>query len=217
MGTIYIDDSAFWDNLITTGSYFKEFICGFCTTRNASTEGYLIKTGNNKHHNVTNIKKNQCGVFICNSCKKPNYFDIELLQFPTPDSFKQIKHLPEDIEIMYREAINCYKYNAPNACLMVCRKILLHIVDDFNSKLPEAQQKKVEKLNFLSCIDFIIEQNIVSINIARTVDHIRVEGNEANHRINIKDLNTSKKVLSLVEHILYDNYEVSVEIDGNEV
>src|SRR5262245_60892233 len=94
--------------------------CGYCGKDVASKEGYWWNLSDN----------NQPGgnpkIYVCGGCNAPSYFR-EDLQVPAPVLGNEVGALPTDIAAIYREARQCTQLGAYTACVLTCRKLLMHI------------------------------------------------------------------------------------------
>lgn len=172
-----------------------QFSCGFCGG-NANPSQKLVGAirdgaGNRPLFGV---------IRTCPRCGQPSFFrEEDGFQSPAPMVGAFISHLPREIETLYNEARECITANSPNACAMVCRKIILHVAADkgFKPSSYGAFQKSVE---------FVYEQNIMPSGSKEWVDVIRSIGNDANHEIELIDEDLARLALQFTQQMLENVY-----------
>ena len=108
---------------------------------------------------------------------------------------------------MYNEARDCTGAGAYTACVLSCRKLLMHIA---------VEQGAETNKNFVYYIDYLESNNFLPPNGKTWVDHIRQKGNEANHEIKMMDINDAKDILTFIEMLLKFIYEYPSMIDNKE-
>ena len=92
----------------------------------------------------------------------------------------------------------CLKANAPNACAMVCRKILMNVAVHLGAD---------PNLKFQEYVDWLHTNHHVPPNSKAWVDHIRLLGNSANHEIKLVTREEAKDALGFTEMVLKIVYE----------
>lgn len=117
---------------------------------------------------------------------------------PGPTFGKPIQHLPPDLDEIYTEARNCMSVNAFIPAVLAARTILMYIA---------VEQKAEENKNFEFYVDHLVKGGFVPPNAKKWVDHIRLKGNAATHKIQILTRDDAEKVLRFVEMILLFIYE----------
>ncbi len=90
-----------------------EYVCGFCGKVVASAAGYLSKVPNHK-------------IYICPHCRNPTFFQGST-QVPGVALGVEVLNLPEDIQVLYREARNCVSAGCQTAAVLTCRKLLMNV------------------------------------------------------------------------------------------
>jgi len=108
-----------WQNLVRLGPY--SYTCGFCGRDVSSREGYHTGDG-------YSVARGHPVLFICPGCNRPSYFERPGFssQTPAPLIGNRVETLPPNIEATYNEARECTKVSAYTACVLVCRKLLMH-------------------------------------------------------------------------------------------
>lgn len=172
-----------WSGLSTIGAF--SFVCGYCGKDVASNKGYFTD-GNPKGN-----------IYICHKCNKPTLV-FEGKQFPGELPGKPVENLPKEIDDLYLEAQRCVSAGAFTACILVCRKILMHIGHD----------KGAKGANFFEYVNFLHEKHYIPPDSEGWVHYIRQKGNEANHEIVIADRDEAIGLLVLTEMLMRIIYEL---------
>ncbi len=177
-----------WESLVKLPP--RQFKCGHCGKDVASKEGIWW----NKAYRTPDQDPT---IYICGGCGRPTYFDGEA-QIPAPLLGNNVESLPSSVASMYKEARECTKVGAYTACVLVCRKLLMHIA---------VQQGAEEGRNFFQYVEYLAQNGYVPPNGRIWVDHIRQRGNEANHEIVIMSQDNALELLSFLEMLLKFIYE----------
>lgn len=91
------------------------------------------------------------------------------------------KHLPDEIEQAWEEAMQCFTASAFTASAMMCRKIIFHIAVD---KGLEPENNKGRAPNFQDCVKHLVKAGLITDKQEEDwVDSIRVLGNTATHKL----------------------------------
>ncbi len=162
----------------------RKFVCGFCCSSVASIVGY--------YSDVV-----QAFIYICPHCEKPSFFHHGC-QVPDIIPGNDVRHLPKDIEALYREARNAVSVGAYTASVLACRKLLMSIAVTQGAKTGES---------FLSYVDHLANAGFVPPNGRGWVDHIRKKGNEANHEIKLMVQADAEELIAFTEMLLKFIYE----------
>lgn len=187
---------AIWRNTENPDPY--HFRCGYCGREVSSREGYYTEMGYGK-------AKGAPVIFICPGCNKPSYFcDPDYSsQTPAPLLGNDVEAVPDSIAVSYKEARQCTKVEAYTACVLVCRKLLMHL----------AVQEGAEKgKSFLFYVEYLTQNGYIPPNGKIWVDHIRKKGNEANHEIVLMTRDDAFELLSFIEMLLKFIYEFPARI-----
>jgi len=163
----------------------RTYQCGHCGATTGSIHGY----NTNQTPGAT--------IYICGGCNQPTYF-VELRQVPSPIAGNPVDKLPIEIHHLYEEARKCTSLGAYTACVLCCRKALMHIAVDKGAE---------EGLSFLKYVEFLDDNHYIPPNCKLWVDCIRTKGNEANHEIVIMSKEEATKLLIFVEMLLRFIYE----------
>ena len=179
-----------WKNIL--GLRPRVYKCGHCGEKMSSVLGYHTEEGANE-------------IYICMNCTEPTYFnDAKKTQFPGEVYGDDVKHIPENIEMLYNEARHCFSVQGYTTSVMACRKLLMNIA---------VQNGEKEGLSFVQYIDFFEKNHFTPPNSRGWVDHIRKKGNEANHEIKIMAKEDAEDLINFIEMILKFIYEFPGRIE----
>ncbi len=154
----------------------KQYRCGYCELNVATNMGYGQKIV--KKHDIYAGESKEPPRFvqhiaICPNCAKPTFWD-GVQQVPGPPYGGDVKHLPPDIDSLYKEVRNCMQVAAYTSGAMACRKILMNVA---------VHQGAKENGTFKGYVEYLVDNGFVPPNGKSWVDHIKDKGNEANHEI----------------------------------
>lgn len=189
-------DKIKWSEWQHLGDYSpKEFVCGYCGKNVASSKGYF-------HH--AQDSNGYSFIYICTNCGGPTYFHRGKLQFPGPLMGRDIKHLPEDIEIIYKEMRDDMKNSAYTSVLLIGRKLIMHLAVDVAGSL--------EKANFVDYIEHLKKSGYVPPQADKWLEFMRKQGGDKNHQIQIGSQEEAEKIIKFVEILLLFMYEFPQEM-----
>jgi hypothetical protein len=178
-----------WDGTRDLGHH--TYICGFCGVKTGIRVGY--RTG-----------ASEAKIFICGGCNRPTFFEDNMdKQNPSPILGKEVEHLPDVINTLYLEARKCTQIEAYTACILTCRKLLMHVA---------VEKEAPENISFLQYVEYLSKKHYIPPNGKDWVDHIRTRGNEANHEIVIMSKEDAFELLSFIEMLLKFIYEFPTRI-----
>ena len=180
-----------WSNL--SGPPARQFACGFCGNLVSSSQGWFSGGG-----------KSQEYIYVCPHCTRPTYFG-DAGQVPGVAPGNDVGNVPQDIDSLYKEARRCVAANAPTASVLAARKLLMHIAVEQGAK-PGS--------NFVSYVEYLADNGYVPPNGRGWVDHIRKEGNEANHEIVRMSPEDASELITFIEMLLKFIYEFPSRIPG---
>ncbi|WP_137170131.1 DUF4145 domain-containing protein [Marinomonas sp. FW-1] len=167
----------------------RSYQCGFCGHGVASARGYLDQRSRQR-------------IRICPHCEKPTFFDTGI-QVPQVAPGNEVKHLPESVEQLYKEARSCVSIQAYTSSVLSCRKLLMNIA---------VSQGAEEGKNFFHYVEYLANNGFVPPNGRGWVDHIRKRGNEATHEIVVMTKEMAEELISFVEMLLKFIYEFPAQI-----
>ncbi|MBT3313197.1 MAG: DUF4145 domain-containing protein [Anaerolineae bacterium] len=176
----------------------KLFTCGHCGHKSGSEHGYLLHAKGKSHIKIAFI-------YICGGCNQPSYFG-DGQQVPAPILGNRVDGLPEELNNLYSEARQCTSIGAYTACVLACRKMLMHIAVDRGATEGE---------NFWAYVQYLNDNNYIPPNGGGWVDYIREKGNEANHEIVVMEEMDAFRLLSFVEMLLKFIYEFPSMLPSN--
>ena len=189
----FLDDLDKWVSLQDLPS--QKFVCGYCSLHVSSILGYKIVS---PIHSVA-----RGGVYICPDCDGAVFVTPKGDIFPGPLYGREVKHLPEDIGGLYKEARQSIKEKCYTGAVLLCRKMLMNIA------VSEGADKD---MSFLKYVEYLSDHNYIPPRGEKWVDYIRTKGNEANHEIALMKEEDAKYLLSFTEGLLRFIYEFSGDI-----
>lgn len=171
-----------WSGLQSLPS--KSFTCGHCGNLIASVSGYA---GGGVAYTI----------YICPHCKEPTYFH-GTKRIPGVAPGEEVKDVPTEIAVLYREARSCVAAGANTAAVLLARKLLMNIA--------VAQQAPIGK-KFIEYVEYLASNGYVPPNGKGWVDHIRTKGNEAAHEIHLMAPEDAEELIVFIEMLLKFIYE----------
>ncbi|WP_422101814.1 DUF4145 domain-containing protein [Vreelandella sp.] len=169
----------------------ESYRCGFCGHGVASAKGYLDQNSSKR-------------IRICPHCEKPTFFSPGV-QVPEVAPGNEVKHLPESVDQLYKEARNCVSVQAYTSSVLSCRKLLMNIA---------VSQGADEGKSFFHYVEYLANNGFVPPNGRGWVDHIRKRGNEATHEIIVMSRDNAEELILFVEMLLKFIYEFPARIPG---
>lgn len=193
----FFGGSLFWNDL--DGLNARSYVCGFCNDKVSSAEGYALRT----HQNELSGVLYQRGIYICPSCSGPTFFNLRDEQVPGILIGQSVKGVPEKIEALYNEARSSYSVGAYTGSVLLSRKMLMNLAVEFGAPAGK---------NFYEYVDFLVTDGHVPKTSRAWVDHIRTEGNEATHKIELKSDTEAATLLKFIEMLLKINFEYLLQV-----
>jgi hypothetical protein len=185
-----------WQN--QSGLHPKGFTCGHCNHYMSSNVGY---------HTTASVA--EPNIYICAHCGRPNFFEARaegVVQVPGAAPGGAIDNLPTSVGALYDEARNCMKVSAYTSSVLACRKLLMNIA---------VAEGADEGDSFLKYVEYLADEGYVPPGGKSWVDHIRKQGNEATHEIDMKSEAEAKDLISFVEMLLKFIYEFPARVPAN--
>ena len=171
----------------------KTIQCGYCGRMIAPDSGYKIDA-----YNTTYIYK-------CPCCDNPIIYNSSNQEtIPGAMYGRDIKSLPENIQILYDECRTNYSNKCYTSSQMIARTLLMHIAVEQGAKDGET---------FAKYIDYLDSNGFIPPNGKQWVDFIRKSGNVANHEIVIKEKEETEKVITFLSSLLLFIYELPNEMN----
>lgn len=177
-----------WQSTTIIGYY--SYTCGYCSEKTGVRDGFKEDSGKGR-------------IYICGGCNRPTFFEEFLTQTPAPILGNVVIHLPEMIDSLYLEARLCTQVEAYTACVLTCRKILMHVA---------VEQGAETNQNFLQYVEYLADSGYVPPHGRGWVDHIRTRSNEANHEIVLMSKDAAFELLSFVELLLKFVFELPARV-----
>lgn len=175
-----------WSNTGDIG--YRSYTCGFCGDRTGVRVGYSGATN--------------AWIYICGGCNRPTFIEQEG-QTPAPIAGNNVNYVPTEIAILYSQARRSTQVEAYTACVLVCRKILMHVA---------VEQRAEPNLKFIQYVEYLADNGYVPPHGKGWVDHIRKKGNEANHEIVLMSKDDALELLSFVELLLKFVFELPARV-----
>ena len=180
----------------------RNFICSYCGNPIASNIGFRSIRKQDKRQLIVE------SIYICHFCLKPTYFDKDGNQIPGASFGESIKGIPStNVEDLYNEARDCISCNAYTASVLCSRKLLMNIA---------VSEGADEGKSFKEYVEFLSNRGFVPPKGKGLLDHIRITGNEATHKIDIMQREDAEKLIIFISMILKFNYEFMEMIKGKE-
>ncbi len=173
-----------------------EIICAHCESKVGSIVLAFI---------IEDTSSNRYSWVVCPNCTRGSIVDFNRNVIPKIKFGKKINNLPSDIEKAYEETRACHSTNAYTGSVLLCRKIIMHVAVDKGAKEGES---------FVNYLTYLEKNRFITPNMKIWVDHIRNEGNTANHTSLISDSKTSKSILCFTSRLLDLVY--TAEAESNE-
>lgn len=137
-------------------------------------------------------------VYICIQCNRPTYFQSNRQVMPGKTHGREVKHTPEDVSYLYKEARLCLSVNANTSAVLACRKLLMNLA--VSKGAPEGKP-------FIAYVEYLSEKGYIPPNGKGWVDHIRKKGNKATHEIEVMTPADAEDLISFIEMLLIFIYE----------
>ena len=185
-------------SLQTTGAPTRGYRCGYCGRDVASQQGVVGSAV--ALTRTTDIR-------VCPLCTRPTFFDYDGKQIPGPLAGETVRHIPEEsIVALYNEARKARSAGCDTACVLCCRKLLMHVA---------IAKGATEGASFLAYVEFFANNHLIPPNAHAWVDHIRQRGNEANHDIVLMSGQDADQLLALSGMLLKIIYEFPASIQAS--
>jgi len=176
-----------WNHTANIGSF--QFTCSHCGNIVATRSGYY--SDNNQK------------IYICPHCDGPTHIDAAGSQYPDVAPGNDVRHLPEDLAALYKEARNCVAASAYTGAVLLTRKLLMNI---------GVEQGAQEGKPFIHYVNYLAEQGYIPPNGRGWVDHIRKKGNEATHEIALMNKSDCEDLIAFSEMLMKFIYEFPNQI-----
>ena len=135
----------------------------------------------------------------CPACLKGSVVNNNVIT-PMPFLGDDIQGLEDPIKGAYEEARKSLSSQSNTACVLICRKILMHVAVDKGA--PQRKQ-------FADYVEYLVEQGHITPTMRAWVDKIRDLGNVATHEIPSPDDETTNVALTFTTLLLKNVYETA--------
>src|SRR3989344_2818885 len=154
-----------WQGAMKIGS--MSYTCGYCGSEIASELGYFNREARRF-------------IYICHKCQKPTYLALSNdEQVPGPLFGTSISSIPEvSMKDLYEEARRAFSARSYTLVVMAFRTLLMHIAVARGAQAG---------LYYTEYVRFLDENHYTPPDSKDWVDHIRDQGNTANHQIVIME------------------------------
>lgn len=163
----------------------RSYTCGHCGNLISSDKG--ISYGGSARR-----------IYLCTHCDKPTYFESDRQIMPGETHGKDVNHIPDSVDSLYKEARICISVSANTSAVLACRKLLMNLA---------VSKGASEGKRFIEYVEYLSENGYIPPNGKGWVDHIRKKGNEATHEIAIMDSSDAIDLISFIEMLLIFIYE----------
>ena len=167
--------------------------CGYCGENVSPNQGY--RTGSDSYN---------ARIYICHVCNSPTFIFNEL-QAPGAPFGDEVKHLPVDVEALYKQARDSISVSAFTGAAQLCRKVLMNVAVSQGAKPNQS---------FAHYVKYMADNNFIPPNAKGWVDHIRTKGNEATHEIHLTSSDEARELISFTEMLLKIVYEFPSRVPG---
>lgn len=144
-------------------------------------------------------------LYVCPSCEQPTYVG-GFSQVPPSLSLPDVEGLPPSVEAAYGEIARALSAEAYTACVLMCRKLLMHVGVD---------QGAGENRSFRYYVDYLFEKGIIPSNAKEWVDRIRERGNEATHELTVFTGGEAEEMAEFTVMLLRIVYEFPYKVRKN--
>lgn len=165
---------------------FMEWTCGYCGNKVAARE-----VGSSSATGLAAFQCPKCHNFTIRSGGRIS---------PPAQMLPMVEHVPDDVGIAWREAVDSYGAGAYTAAEIMCRKILMHVAVD--------EAGASEGKSFIEYVDKLDSEGYIAKGLKAKVDEIRQRGNVANHKLPASTAEIALKTLSVTRHLLVSIYEL---------
>jgi len=196
-----------WRGLLTLEK--DSFSCGYCGAHSSSASGFIVDG-----MNPSTAPK----IRVCANCNQPTFIRYAVKkgaivveeQIPHPQCSYQIEFGEELLDSLFGEARRSFEDGSYTSCVMMCRKLLMHIAHDCGSDQKHGK-------NFADYCDYLKSSHNVHENFFPALDSIRRSGNKANHEIERITEYEASYTMQLMVHLVSNIYhapKLTAEVDA---
>lgn len=187
------------DNWRSQVKMSASYTCGYCGLRVNSEKGLNIDDSTRWEHYLDN----NYGVYICTNCKLPTFIYGDI-QVPGNEFGNSVSNVPEEVNNVYEEARKSFSVGAYSGVILLARKLIMHVAVSFKAE---------EGKTFAYYVQYLSDNNYISVRSNGWIDEIRKMGNQSNHEIEINTKDDAEKIIKFCEMLLKTNYEYPAMID----
>lgn len=136
----------------------------------------------------------------CPACHNGSVANSDGVVYPMPLPGDEPQGLEDPIKGAYLEARKSLSSQNNTACVLMCRKILMHVAVDKGATKGK---------QFVDYVDYLVEQGHITPAMRDWVDQIRKLGNNATHEIPSPDYETANLALTFTTLLLKNMYEIA--------
>lgn len=129
------------------------------------------------------------------------------------------EHLPEDVQVAYKEALTCVKVRCPNAAGAMFRLSLdlatKKLLDKVKSDVPEVAVPRLVQDRLANRIQWLIENTHIPQRLKGLADEVRLSGNDGAHDGNLT-MDDALDLLDFAEAVLVEMYTAVGRLAGAE-
>jgi len=167
----------------------KGYVCGYCGTKTGSKEGW---------NNFSPTARVVAEIAICQHCNRPTYFESGV-QVPSSGLGKPVDFLPDSVAALYEEARRSTTVGAYTGTLLLCRTLLMYVA---------VEKGATPGRDFPDYMNFLASKGHVPHGSKEWVERIIKKGGEAAHEVSPKDERDAEEILTFVEMLLRNVYEM---------
>lgn len=171
------------------------FNCGHCGHLVSSDTGFMLKDRDSP--------RIYAYIHICPGCLGPTYFDVGGEAHPGPPRGQDVRGLSPDLHALYLEARRAASAGANTACILLCRKILMHVAVNEGAEPGRP---------FVAYVEHLAKEGHIPPRSRKWVDYIRQQGNEANHELVVSSPADAQALLDLTASLLQILYELPTRV-----
>lgn len=176
----------------------KKFVCGYCGNSVASDLGYYSAAPN--YTDLVTPLRVISRIYICPHCNRPTVFPYQGERIPGELPGISVENLPDNVSALYEEARRCVSVSSHTAAVMLCRTLIMHIA---------VGKGATEGKSFKFYVNYLHDEHYLPRGSKDWVDHIREQGNEANHEIALKSKEDALNVIEFMGMLAKFIYEYS--------
>lgn len=174
-----------------------KYDCGYCNAFVAPQEAYPSK------EYLLHDGRLGAVILICPGCKSPTYISRGGRQHPVKNIMKDIKHLPSELQELYKEVCDSFSVHAYTGASILARKMIMNIA---------IEKKAKENKKFVEYVEFLVNEAVVPQSTKKWLELIRKNGNDAAHKTHKASKEDTEKIINFLEILLRSVYEFEGEI-----